>query len=253
MTAMDISPAKPDRQSLPVRMRPAIIIPVYNHGLYIGEVIDRAKTLGLPVFVVNDGSTDRTAEIIDGIKGINILHHAVNQGKGAALLTGFAAALENDCDWAITLDGDSQHNPEDSGALLHAVQEGERCIVIGKRQGMSDNENVPWSSRFGRRFSNFWVWAAGGPWVEDSQSGYRLYPIPEALHLQIKARRYQFEVEILVKAHQQGLKIKEAPVEVMYQERGVRISHFRPWHDFLRNSMTFSRLIWARIFSRFRS
>lgn len=234
-------------------MRPAIIIPVYNHGLYIGEVIARAQTLGMPIFVVDDGSTDRTAEIINGIKGINILRHTVNQGKGAALLTGFVAALKNDCDWAITLDGDNQHNPEDSGTLLHAVQENERCIVIGKRQGMSDNENVPWSSRFGRRFSNFWVWAAGGPWVEDSQSGYRLYPLPEALHLQTTARRYQFEVEILVKAHQQGLKIKEAPVQVMYQEKGVRISHFRPWHDFLRNSMTFSRLICARIFSRFRS
>ncbi|MFH0785672.1 MAG: glycosyltransferase family 2 protein [Pseudomonadota bacterium] len=246
------SPPKPDHQCFPVHMRPAIIIPVYNHGLYIGEVISRTQTLGLPIFVVDDGSTDATAEIIDGIMGINNLHHAVNLGKGAAILTGFTAALENDCDWAITLDGDSQHNPEDAGALLCAVEEGERCIVIGKRQGMSDNRNVPWSSRFGRKFSNFWVWAAGGPWVEDSQSGYRLYPLPEAVHLNTKARRYQFEVEILVQAHQKGMKIKEVPVQVIYQERGVRISHFHPWRDFLRNSRTFSKLIWARIFSGFR-
>jgi len=233
-------------------MRPAIIIPVYNHHKYIGEVIARAKDLAMPIFVVDDGSTDATGKIIDALSGITILRHSSNQGKGAALLTGFAAALEQHCNWAISLDGDSQHNPQDARALLATVDRGERCIVIGKRQGMQNNRNVPWTSRFGREFSNFWVWAAGGPWVEDSQSGFRLYPLPETLHLETKARRYQFEVEILVKAQQQGLKIKEAPVQVIYQEGSERISHFHPWRDFCRNSSTFSRLIWARIFSWFR-
>ncbi len=238
---------------IPMPMRPAIIIPFYNHSSLIAEVIGNAQKLGLPVFVVDDGSTDSTGKIVSEIAGIIFLRHTINQGKGAAILTGFAAALEHACDWAITLDGDGQHNPEDTNALLHAVKDGERCIVIGNRQGMNSNRNVPWTSRFGRIFSNFWVWVAGGPRVEDSQSGFRLYPIPETLRLETKARRYQFEVEILVKAHQQGIKIKEAPVQVMYKGRGERISHFRPWHDFLRNSATFSRLIWTRIFCRFRS
>ncbi len=250
---MNVSPANPDRQTMPMPMRPAIIIPVYNHSLFIGTVIDKAKNLGLPVIVVDDGSSDATAVIIDGIEGITVRRHAVNLGKGGALLTGFAAALENSCNWAITLDGDGQHNPGDALTLLHAVNDGERCLVIGNRQGMTDNRNVPWTSKFGRKFSNFWVWTAGGPWVEDSQSGFRLYPIPEIMHLPTKARRYQFEVEILVKAHQQGIKIKEAPVQVIYQKRGERVSHFRPWRDFLRNSTTFSRLICYRIFSLFRS
>ena len=111
---------------------------------------------------------------------------------------------------------------------------------------------APWTSRSGREFSNFWVWAAGGPLLADSQSGFRLYPLPEALHLNVQTRRYQFEVEILVKAQQQGLAVKEVPVRVIYQPKGIRVSHFQPWLDFRRNSATFNRLIWERIFRTLR-
>jgi len=232
-----------------MNMRAAVIIPVYNHSRQIGEVVRRALKLGLPVFVVDDGSTDSTARIIGTTSGVSILRHSTNLGKGAAILTGLTAAMEKDCNWAITLDGDGQHNPEDAGGLLSVVNVGERCIVIGKRLGMADNKNVPWTSRFGRKFSNFWVWVSGGPWVEDSQSGFRLYPIPEVLQLDVVARRYQFEVEILVKARQHGIQTKETPVKVVYQAREERISHFKPWLDFWRNSTTFGRLIFARIFS----
>jgi glycosyltransferase involved in cell wall biosynthesis len=240
-----------EREYFQMKMRPAVIIPVYNHHHQIGEVIRRTIKLGLPIIVVDDGSTDSTGRILDTIDGISILRHSSNQGKGAALLSGFAAAKEKNCNWAITFDGDGQHNPQDAGNLLRAVDGGERCIVIGKRQGMEDGKNVPWTSRFGRKFSNFWVWAAGGPLVEDSQSGFRLYPIPEVLQLGVEARRYQFEVEILVKARQQGIETKEAPVQVVYLAKGQRVSHFRPWLDFWRNSSTFCRLIFARIFRVF--
>lgn len=228
-------------------MNPAVIIPVYNHEQSIAEVIRQALAQNLPVFVVDDGCTDRTAEIIKGIGGITVLHHPHNQGKGAAILTGCAAAVSRGHDAAITIDGDGQHNPEDAGALLAAVSGGNRCIVIGRREGMAGEKNVPWTSRFGRGFSNFWVWVSGGPSVRDSQSGFRLYPIPEILQLGVRARRYQFEVEILVKARRHRIEILEVPVRVVYQARGKRVSHFRPWIDFMRNSTTFSRLIFARI------
>jgi glycosyltransferase involved in cell wall biosynthesis len=233
-------------------MKAAVIIPVYNHEQRIGEVIGQALKLGLPLLVIDDGSTDRTPEIIRHIPGISVLRHPVNLGKGAALLTGFAAAVEQGCDWAITIDGDGQHLPEDAASLLRAAGEGRRVIVVGRRQGMV-GKNVPWTSRFGRGFSNFWVWAAGGPFISDSQSGFRLYPLPEALHLEVKATRYQFEVEVLVRAKQRGINTIEAPVRVVYQAKGERVSHFRPWLDFRRNSVTFSRLIWQRIFGASRS
>ena len=229
-------------------MRAAVLIPVYNHGAQVGAVIERARPLGLPIFVVDDGSTDETPQVLQGLEGITVLRHPVNRGKGAALLTGMAAAAPS-CDYALTLDADGQHNPADGQALLAIARQGERALVVGKRQGMA-GENVPWTSRFGRGFSNFWVWASGGPWIADSQSGFRLYPLSEILELDVQARRYQFEVEVLVRARQSGIAIVEVPVSVVYQPKGVRVSHFHPWRDFLRNSATFCRLICSRLFRR---
>jgi glycosyltransferase involved in cell wall biosynthesis len=232
-------------------MRAAVIIPVFNHASRIAAVVQDASVLGLPIFVVNDGSTDHTAEVLAGLEGITVLHHARNLGKGAALLTGFAAAAPT-CDWALTLDGDGQHRPADGQHLLEMVeQQGTRMVVIGNRQGM-EGEHVPWTSRFGRFFSNFWVWAVGGPRVHDSQSGFRLYPLPEIMQCPASARRYQWEVEILVLARRRGLTFAEVPVSVVYQPKGERISHFRPWVDFRRNSATFSRLFFDRFFPWFR-
>lgn len=232
-------------------MKTAVVIPVYNHEQRIGAVIRETMKLGLPIIVVDDGSTDNTPDILGNIAGISVIRHPDNLGKGAALLSGFAAAVEQGCDWALTIDGDGQHRPEDAQALLQAAASGRRVIVVGQRMGMV-GENVPWTSRFGRGFSNFWVWVSGGPRIHDSQSGFRLYPLPEALHLGVQAKRYQFEVEILVRAKRQGIDTIEAPVQVVYQPKGERVSHFRPWPDFKRNSATFSLLIWERIFGLFR-
>lgn len=228
-------------------MRAAVLIPVYNHEARVAEVINEARLLGLPIFVIDDGSTDNTPAVLAGQTGITMLQHPVNQGKGAALLTGFAAAAAAACDYALTIDADGQHNPADGLALLARAGQGGRVLVVGNRQGMA-REHVPWTSRFGRGFSNFWVWVSGGPWIADSQSGFRLYPLPETLALGVQARRYQFEVEVLVLARRSCIAIVEVPVSVVYQPKGVRVSHFSPWRDFLRNSATFCRLICSRLF-----
>jgi len=225
----------------------AVIIPVFNHEQRVAAVISQALALEVPVFVVDDGSNDRTPEIIDAIPGITVLRHEINLGKGAALLTGFTAAAKIS-KWAVSIDADGQHNPADSLNLIKAVPAGQRCIIVGKREGMT-GRHIPWTSKFGRRFSNFWVWAAGGPKLDDSQSGFRLYPIPEALNLGVKSRRFQFEVEIIVKARQHQIPVFEAAVPVIYHQGLERVSHFRPLMDFWRNSETFSRLIFKRIFS----
>lgn len=229
------------------RKKVAIIIPSYNHGTRISDVVWKSMALGFPLFVVDDGSGDATPGILSGIDGITVITHSQNRGKGVALQSGFRAAMKT-CDWAITLDADGQHKPEDVESLLAAVTEGLRPIVIGARLGM-DTENVPWTSRFGRGFSNFWVWISGGPQVTDSQSGFRLYPLPETVELEVAAKRFQYEVEVLVAAHQAGIPVVEAPVQVVYQRGVERISHFHPWKDFLRNAATFSRLIIRRIFT----
>jgi glycosyltransferase involved in cell wall biosynthesis len=225
----------------------AFIIPVYNHAGTVASVIRQAQNLDFPVFVVDDGSTDNSYEQIKDIPGINIISHKGNRGKGAALTSGFlAAAVE--ADWAITVDADGQHYPEDALNLIAVIPREARVIVVGTRDGMA-GEHVPWTSRFGRKFSNFWVWMSGGPVLSDSQSGMRIYPLPEVITLPTKAQRFQFEVEVLVQAKRKGLQVMEAPVRVVYSHDGSRISHFRPFVDFIRNSLTFTRLIFTRIFS----
>jgi glycosyltransferase involved in cell wall biosynthesis len=235
-----------------ISLRCAIVIPVYNHGRQVRSVVEKCLQHGLPVIVVDDGSTDPTPHVLASLHGIAVISHEKNQGKGASLLSGFTAALQL-ADWAITIDADGQHNPDDIASLIQAIPEGQRPLAIGKREGM-DRRNVPWTSRWGRRFANFWVWASCGKWFSDSQSGFRVYPLPEALHLGIKARRYQFEVEVLVRAVWRGVPIIEVPVHVLYGPPEERVSHFRPWVDFWRNTRTFARLIATRVLvpSRFR-
>jgi glycosyltransferase involved in cell wall biosynthesis len=223
----------------------AILIPVYNHAEGIIPVIERARPLALPIWVVDDGSTDGTTDRLKNVTGIMVLRHEKNLGKGAAILTGFSA-LQGTADWAITLDADGQHDPRDIPALIRAIPQGLRPIVVGRREGMF-GADVPWTSRFGRKFSNFWVRAAGGPVLSDTQSGMRVYPLPEAARLGVTARRFQFEVEILVRARWQGIPVHEAPVSVSYTPGGRRVSHFRPFVDFCRNTATFSKLIFLRI------
>lgn len=224
--------------------RVAVVIPVYNHAGKVAHVVREALKLHLPLFVIDDGSTDASYERIKDIPSITIIRHEVNRGKGAALMTGFAAAATQ-ADWVVTIDADGQHHPENTGDLLRAVPPGERPIIVGKREGMGER-NVPWTSRFGRTFSNFWVRICGGPKIHDTQSGFRLYPLPEALHLNVRGRRFQFEVEILVRAKWHGMPVLETPVRVTYDAPDERVSHYRGFVDFLRNSGTFSRLMLIR-------
>jgi len=233
-----ISPSKPAG-------RFAIVIPVYNHQAAVAGVVRKALRHGLPVIVVDDGSTDETYDRLKSRQDIHLLRHPRNLGKGAALVTGMLAAAEF-AEWAVCLDADGQHDPDDLAQLTQAVPTGQRPIVIGCRRGMAA---APWTSRFGRKFSNFWVWVSSGVRLTDSQSGYRIYPLPEVLDLEVKSQRYQYEIEVLAKASWQAIPILEVPVGVSYAPDGPRISHFHPWRDFMRNSQTFSRLIVRRVFT----
>ena len=226
------------------RGRFAIVIPVYNHGPMIGAVVKEALKLALPVIVVDDGSTDSGCDQLQYIDGVELLRHQQNNGKGAAIITGFRRASEI-ANWAITIDGDGQHHPLDALEMINTISDDQRPIVVGMRQGMGGT-SVPWTSRFGRKFSNFWVRLSGGPTMADSQSGFRIYPLPESMNLEVRARRFQFEVEILVRAAWSNIPVIEVPVQVSYAA-AQRISHFRPWVDFWRNTRTFYQLITRRL------
>jgi glycosyltransferase involved in cell wall biosynthesis len=224
----------------------AFVIPVFNHARAAVDVVEQARALGHPVFVIDDGSQDGSGEALAHVPGITLLRHPENRGKGAALCTGFAAAAQV-ADWAITVDADGQHDPRQAPELIAAIPPGMRPIVVGTRTGMEPS-NTPWKSRFGRQFSNFWVRASGGHRVADSQSGFRIYPLPETLALGAKARRFQFEVEVLILARWKGIPATEAPIRVTYSPPGGRISHYRPFVDFWRNTWVFGGLVLRRWF-----
>ncbi len=219
----------------------AFVIPVFNHGARLAEVIRAVLDFGAPVFVVDDGSTDDSLAVAKSFSGVSVLQHDRNQGKGAALLTGFGAAARV-ARWAITIDADGQHEAGDTPGLLAGRPAGGRGIVVGRREGMA-GKNVPWTSRFGRGFSNFWVRMSRGPKMTDSQSGFRVYPLPEVLALKTRSQRFQYEVEVLALAHWHRMPVVEVPVRVSYQSKEERVSHFRPFVDFWRNAFVFTRLI----------
>ena len=237
-----IDPASAEKRSGEPRF--AVIIPTYNHGGRVATVARQAMSLGCPVFVVDDGSTDDTLTLLRSVSGIHLLVHARNRGKGAALVTGMRAAADV-ADYAVTIDADGQHDPVDARRLMDAVPADRRVIVVGRRE-MAD---APWTSRKGRTFSNFWVRVSGGPTLADSQSGFRIYPLPETLGLGVVARRYQFEVEVLARAAWQGIPVVETTISACYGTALPRISHFHPFVDFMRNFGAFSRLITRRIFT----
>ena len=212
-----------------------ILVPTYNNAGTLKNVLQRSLEQGLPVLVVDDGSTDDTGRILKeipgqaGYDGLMVVTHPVNQGKGRALKTGFQEALKRGYSYVITIDSDGQHFPEDIPVLL--AQKGEKTLVVGSRSQMGANGG----GSFANRFSNFWFRLYTGVNLPDTQTGYRLYPLKKLPSLSILSSRYEAELALLVFSAWKGLELKPVPVRVSYPED--RVSHFRPGKDFFRISV----------------
>ncbi len=208
-----------------------VIIPVYNNERTIAKVVEGCLSYCADVFVINDGSTDGTAAQIALFEGqITVLNQGKNQGKGVALRTAFLAVEKHGFEHAITIDADGQHDPKDLTTFAQALEKQAGCIYIGARNMGQDA--IPGKSKFGHKNSNFWFWVETGIPAEDTQSGYRLYPIKKVNKIFLFTWKYEFEIEIIVKAAWRGIDVKFIPVVVYYPED--RVSHFRPFKDFLR-------------------
>jgi len=158
-----------------------------------------------------------------------------NKGKGYALRQGFKRAIELGYSYAITIDSDGQHFAADLPAFLGKLEEHPCAIMIGARN--MEQSSVPGKSSFGNKFSNFWFWVETGKKMPDTQSGYRLYPIKALQHISFFTRKYEFEIEVLVRAAWAGIDVISVPVKVYYPAKEERISHFRPFKDFSRISV----------------
>ena len=206
------------------------VIPTYNNGGTVADVVRGVLRQGLPVIVVDDGSTDDTAQRLEGLE-IDRVSHARNQGKGRALKTGLEEARRLGYRFALTLDADGQHDPADIPALVAAA--GPRTLVIGSRNLTA--EGMPAGNTFANRFSNFWFTVQTGRKLPDTQTGFRVYPLEDLPSLRLLTSRYEAELALLVFSAWKNLRIVPVPVRVYYPED--RVSHFRPFADFTRISV----------------
>ena len=214
-----------------------VIIPTYNNAGTIADVVQRSLAQCSDVIVVCDGCTDATLEILGQlpVKPV-IVELKKNSGKGAALKAGFKYALEHGFAYAITLDGDAQHYPEDIPVLLAANQKHPGALIVGERKHLEsvDRSN---GSKFANSFSNFWFAVQTGHYLRDTQTGYRLYPLKKLRGLSFLTSRYEAELELMVFASWHGVELVNEQVNVFYPSREERVSHFRPGRDFMRISI----------------
>lgn len=208
-------------------MKIVALIPAYNAGSSVAETV-RGTRAHLPdVVVVDDGSSDRTGEEARAA-GAVVLRHKVNQGKGAALKTGFAWALEQGVEAVVTLDADGQHLPSDIPKLLASFAESRGDLIIGSRRHLFGQ--MVRRRRMANKFSAWAISTGSGARVDDSQSGFRLYSGRLLRALPLVASGFDMESEVIVRAARSGMKIVMVPIALGFVD-GLQTSHYRPVRD----------------------
>ena len=214
-------------------LKVCVIIPTYNNERTLKRVIDSILDYSPYIITVNDGSTDKTSEILKKYAHLTQIHHSKNSGKGTALRNGFKKALELGYDYAITIDSDGQHFATDIPKFIEEIEANGDQLLIGSRN--MKQEGVPGKSSFGNNFSNFWFWFETGIRLEDTQSGYRLYPLQQ-IPKRYFTNKFEFEIEVIVRSAWKGIPVKNIPIQILYDPK-ERVSHFRPFKDFTRISI----------------
>jgi glycosyltransferase involved in cell wall biosynthesis len=214
------------------------LIPAYQEGPRIAAVVERAQ-VHLPVVVVDDGSTDDTADRAEAA-GALVLRHLPNAGKGAALRRGCRQALDREADAVVTLDADGQHDPSEIPRFLAAYENGRPELIIGRR----NFRTMPPVRRLSNTLGGLVFSAAVGRRVADNQSGYRLIGrrLMTAL-LDSDESGFEFEVEMIARCIALGLPIADVPIRTIYAGEP---SHIRPWRhftEFLRVSRDARRIV----------
>ncbi len=218
-----------------------VVIPTYNNAGTIARVISDVAAYSDNILVVNDGSTDDTARILSSFSNIRTITYEKNRGKGYVLKLALKTAAETGYNYAITIDADGQHFADDIPTFIDRIEQVPDSLLIGARNLMADN--MPSKNTFANKFSNFWYKVETGRTLMDTQSGYRLYPLRKLRNMRFVTRRYEFEVEIIVRAAWKGINVENVPVKVYYAPVEERVSHFRPLKDFARISLLNSVLV----------
>ena len=209
-----------------------VVMPTYNNGNTLRDVVERVLNFCSDVIVVNDGCTDNSPEILDAFgEHITVVDYGRNRGKGYALKQGFKKAKAMGFDYALTIDSDGQHFPEDIPLFVNALEQHPNALIVGSRN--LNQDNMPGGNTFANKFSNFWFKIQTGISLPDTQTGYRLYPLQKLPH--IFSARYEAELSLLVFSAWRGIDLVPIKVNVCYPED--RVTHFRPFWDFFRISV----------------
>ncbi|MCP9472474.1 MAG: glycosyltransferase family 2 protein [Nitrospira sp.] len=210
-----------------------VVIPAFNEAATVRDVAARARRRCPNVIVVDDASSDGTDQALAGLD-VTVLRNEANRGKGGSLARGFEYALSRGAVGIITLDADGQHAPEEIPAFIERSRDDPNVFLIGARR--RDHRRASFWRYLANCIADFWIGWAAGQAIEDSQSGFRLYP---ALLLQTvkiphgRDRSFVYESEILIEAARKGMVIKSVAVSVGRRSASSP-SHFRPLLDIVR-------------------
>ncbi len=226
-------------------MKPYVLIPIYNHGATIQEVVGKLSDHELPCLIVDDGSNRRTKgvlnDLVDRYDWVHLVQHSRNTGKGSAVRTGLEWGRERSYTHALQLDADGQHRVEDLPRLLEVSRQHPGALVLGEPEY---GEYVPTSRYFGHKLSQVWVWVETLSFsIRDPLVGYRSYPVERSLALCDKyspGLRMEFDPEIAVLYYWEHGQIKNVKTTIRYPPDGV--SHFHYFWDNLRISWMHMRL-----------
>lgn len=231
----------------PKKSKICVVIPTYNNAGTVLYVVQRVMASGKHVIVVNDGCTDNTAEVLKEVADqITIVRYKRNRGKGYALKKGFQKARALGYKYAITIDSDGQHYPEDIPLFIQAAKQHPGALIVGCRD--LKHENMPQKNSFANKFSNFWFRIQTGINLADTQTGYRLYPLKKLPNLWLLTSRYESELELLVFSAWNDVELVPIDINVFYPDEEDRITHFRPFWDFFRISLLNTFLTLGAIF-----
>ncbi|MBD8898178.1 glycosyltransferase family 2 protein [Rhodanobacter sp. DHG33] len=228
------------------RFAPCALIPIYNHGSTIARTVHALRAHGLPVLIVDDGSDERTRQVLDVLArdtgGVRLLRLPYNQGKGRAIGAGLLAAREAGYSHALQIDADGQHDTGDVPRFLDTGRAHPQALVCG---APVYDASVPRARLYGRYITHVCVWLETlSLALRDSMCGYRLYPL-EAACAEIACKpppaRMDFDTEIAVRLMWRGVPVANLPTRVIYPENGL--SHFRMFRDNLRISAMHTRLL----------
>jgi glycosyltransferase involved in cell wall biosynthesis len=211
-------------------MRICALIPAFNEASHIAQVVEGARQHVESVIVIDDGSSDGTAEAARSA-GAFCIESPTNCGKAVALRRGLTHAHTQNFTHAITLDGDGQHLPQDIPVLLRVARETQADLVLGART--FDRALMPRARYYSNTIGSRLASALVGCEIKDSQSGFRLIRLECLNHAKLRSQRYEFEMEVLIKMGLAGCLIAHAPIRMVY-DNGEARSKLKPVRDTMR-------------------